>query len=450
MGSKYYKLKIGNRLDFSWDWKHDFPPVYILPFIEEEIKIRHGKKDSDGDIPLFIRQDVKTSLSNLTNLGLSFKYFEDTWKSFRSFSKGMTLAYLKGMHDGATVTESKNKKNSSQDTHIKDLKHAIWKIEHIKPSEELIAAIELVKSNGWKDWNTQLLGREQSLLPMLPGLPSEYLGVEFIPECLSLGLFLHDGRELYSEIVALFEIFILLNASNIKDPVIFSFASEYINSTEDAKDRYFLAVESVADKVRLYNDTFLALISGQGYLQKRLRKESLRQAWQSLILNGIESSQKGILLENFASLLFTEIEGLIIVEKNLRTQTAELDIVLQNNVARPFWINLGTPLIFVECKNWSKHVDVKEASALESKMRSRGRAVTMSIFLSVSGFTRPFFNHILNLSRDNLLIVAIQGRDIDKLFEDSLFDVTSWLEALMTSQAAGSLKNYQKIKKRSV
>ncbi|MDI1447230.1 restriction endonuclease [Polyangium sp. 6x1] len=325
------------------------------------------------------------------------------------------------------------------------IERAILRLEHASPSDEIAAAVAIVQRHGWKDWNSNFLDRERSLLPTVQGLPNATdLGAEHMAESVALGGFLYDGQLLYPEIVALFELYILLRATPPMDPVKFTFASEYVHTAEDAASCLTSSIGSIADKVRLYNHTFVALTDGQGVLQRRLRRDALCTAWQTANVDTLTAQEKGVRLEQFADLLLADIDGLMVVEKNLRTQTAELDLVVQNNVARPFWSNLGSPLIFVECKNWTKAADVREARALESKMRARGRVARMSIFLSVSGFTKAFTDHVASLARDDLLLVSIQGEDVGRLIGDSKSDTTKWLETIIATQASGRVSRARK------
>src|SRR4051794_19261765 len=73
-------------------------------------------------------------------------------------------------------------------------------------------------------------------------------------------------------------------------------------------------------------------------------------------------------------------------------------------------------------------------------MLDRGRAARLSIFISVSGFTRVFIDHAQSLARNNLLMVAVSGSDVERLMAEQNFDVSRWLEEMIAKQASGRVE----------
>jgi len=80
-------------------------------------------------------------------------------------------------------------------------------------------------------------------------------------------------------------------------------------------------------------------------------------------------NEKGQSLEDLIEVLFTSDDGLVLADKRVSTGDEEIDLVCMNNVNRPFWLALNSPLLFVECKNWTNHVGAKEVRDLKSKCR---------------------------------------------------------------------------------
>ncbi len=69
----------------------------------------------------------------------------------------------------------------------------------------------------------------------------------------------------------------------------------------------------------------------------------------------VTTRARGDALESLVdAIVRTEEPELQVIEKNLRTREEEIDLVLANGLRDPFWQSLSSPLILVECKNWSK------------------------------------------------------------------------------------------------
>jgi hypothetical protein len=124
--------------------------------------------------------------------------------------------------------------------------------------------------------------------------------------------------------------------------------------------------------------------------------------------------EKGRRLEDFARDFFRQF--FTIVSSNLNTENGEVDIVMENTNASPFWLEFGADM-FAECKNWSSHVPVHEILAFGNKVSlCRGR---LAFFLAVSGFTPDALQTIRNLavSANGPLIVPLTGDDIERALE---------------------------------
>jgi hypothetical protein len=115
-----------------------------------------------------------------------------------------------------------------------------------------------------------------------------------------------------------------------------------------------------------------------------------------------------------------------VVEKNLRTEEEEIDLVLSNGLSDPFWSTLTSPIIFVECKNWSKKAGVPELRVFESKMRDRAAICRIGIFVSRSGFTSTFMTRLKAIQADVGMIFAIDGIELAELVS-SKRRITDWL-----------------------
>jgi len=145
-------------------------------------------------------------------------------------------------------------------------------------------------------------------------------------------------------------------------------------------------------------------------------KMTLRQSWAAAIAEGLSSSDKGRLLEDFSVALFERIFK--VAARDLRTATEELDVVLEFQGGDSIWAQ--TPTILVECKNWSSKVPQKEVSALTAKARLD--SFDLAFILSVSGFTQDARmqarDYNLAERSQRRLLVLIEGSDVEHFLSD--------------------------------
>jgi hypothetical protein len=97
---------------------------------------------------------------------------------------------------------------------------------------------------------------------------------------------------------------------------------------------------------------------------------------------------KGQRLENLVCFLMSQVRDLSVVEHDLRTATEELDVVVQNRaLSGRSWMLPGSPLILVECKNWSTSVSQKEVSAFMLKAMGKRGTVRLGLMVGWNGYT---------------------------------------------------------------
>ena len=140
-----------------------------------------------------------------------------------------------------------------------------------------------------------------------------------------------------------------------------------------------------------------------------------------------DENQKGKHLENALESIFESHSELSIIQKRYDTTDEEIDLVIKNNVMSPFWINLRSPLIFVECKNWSKPVGAIECRNFEVKLRNHNNLTRIGIFVAATGVTKPFRTAMQRMNRDDQLIVVLEEKHLIE-FCESASDLPSWLE----------------------
>ena len=103
---------------------------------------------------------------------------------------------------------------------------------------------------------------------------------------------------------------------------------------------------------------------------------------------------KGKRFEDLIEYLFGRIQGLQIVYRDVRTETEEIDFVLENTDGSSPFPKAG-PLILVECKNWSGQCGMNELVAFQQKIRNRRGTCTVAFLISWNGFTATSYTEQL-------------------------------------------------------
>ena len=105
-------------------------------------------------------------------------------------------------------------------------------------------------------------------------------------------------------------------------------------------------------------------------------------------------------------------------------------MVVKNNVGRPFWTGLGSPLLFVECKNWQAPVGAAEIRNFEGKLANHSPLARIGILVAPGGFTSQAVAAIKRSSRDPYTIALADRMELDALAYGAE-PVLDWLERLL-------------------
>ena len=194
------------------------------------------------------------------------------------------------------------------------------------------------------------------------------------------------------------------------------------------------ASESLTEEAQALGRLFAVLASFNSKLGRDFwfaRAADLLGRIETFPRNDEETSarSRGDALEGLVdALVRTEEPELRVIEKNFRTTAEEIDLLLTSSLVDPFWVALGSPLILVECKNWAAKVGVPELRIFESKITDRGALCRVGIFISMSGFTRPFLDRLKSFQNTGGVIFAIDGSELRTLVM-SKTRLTDWLRS---------------------
>ena len=144
-------------------------------------------------------------------------------------------------------------------------------------------------------------------------------------------------------------------------------------------------------------------------LGNETRRSVAKKAWDLCGRAGLTPHVKGRRLEGLVCFLLSQIDDFRVVERNLRTETEELDAVIQQTQLYGVrcWSQLHAPFIFAEAKNWSSSVTQAEVSLLRVKMQGKRGSVRLGFLFAANGYTSDATAQELRFASDDLTIVLI-------------------------------------------
>jgi hypothetical protein len=143
------------------------------------------------------------------------------------------------------------------------------------------------------------------------------------------------------------------------------------------------------------------------------RREQLRAMWDEVRLN--QGRSDGRKLEAFAAAFFGE--AFTVHEKNVRTDTEELDLVLEASRESDPVFRKG-PYLLVECKDWrTQAVDQATVSKLATVLATRH--FKQAFLLTAGGFSAEALQQTRNVTQAmQVEIVLMDGNAIDAFLRE--------------------------------
>lgn len=249
--------------------------------------------------------------------------------------------------------------------------------------------------------------------------------VEFLDE---------DNFREYSEVVELAFLSVLAGIGDPDDEVSVDLADILSQWTDvyDREDWMRVALEvldelpgSLASKISRYNSFFQRISFSDANALMRYHKARARDILRQLPF-AETANDKGKALEDLMVEVFSSHPGLKILERRLNTGDEELDLVIKNGVRDAFWEAFVSPMMFVECKNWSSPVGASEFRDFAMKVENHAPACRIGVFVAANGFTSQFHEARRRGAGGQYTVLPITVADIEEFVDgDSL--VTDWL-----------------------
>lgn len=150
----------------------------------------------------------------------------------------------------------------------------------------------------------------------------------------------------------------------------------------------------------------------------------------SALQNITETTKKGKAFEDFLKKMFNAIDGLEVLEIK-QSPDEQIDLIIKNNINRPFWIYLNNPIFIGEAKNWTDKTPTSVLNTLRGKMDGHSNFSHIGFVIALNGFTERIENNIVRDGGGKKIIVPINGDDIGALLRRKL-DPIDWLENKIT------------------
>ncbi|MGI8331317.1 restriction endonuclease [Actinomadura scrupuli] len=233
----------------------------------------------------------------------------------------------------------------------------------------------------------------------------------------------------YPEPVMVVYLRLLLDAAP-KHMVVELDLSHVVANKTDARALHTGLAIRLMNKLDLYQRMFRPLSDREPEVRDLYARTQIRQLLDQLDQPAHAAKAKGDLLEKLMNQIFSSEPGLQVVQANYLTGDEEIDLIIKNNVDRPFWHNLGSALIFVECKNWSGPVGPNEVRNFEGKLLNHAGLVKVGILVAPNGFTKNVETAIRRSSRDLHTLLLIDRTDLDHLASGT-DHVLDWIENLL-------------------
>ncbi len=131
--------------------------------------------------------------------------------------------------------------------------------------------------------------------------------------------------------------------------------------------------------------------------------------------NAETSWDKGKRFEQLLCLFFSQIEDFHIFSSNYRTETEEIDVVIQirESCSTRCWARFEAPYIFIEAKNQASKVGQRIISTLIGILSVKGFSTKLGITISMNGFTADAKTQALRNSDAQKKIILLTADEID-------------------------------------
>lgn len=443
---QYTKLKVG---PVVFQWKNYVPAFLTFLFDEEDFFCRPDQLEDEDDRfeELGYRTRCGESKRRMDALGYNLDFFAEVYDTF---GDELERALRETLQEEFSL-------DTDGEMTAQDIQEAVTAhLSHFQPqsrTQDLIDFVEFVReclaSNfdipQFREPRRLRLGDRVVEVPFDQAI--RWHGEPDLADFESLQMFLLDRARLfrpsvvklscffdegylfeYPEVVSLMYCRLLLEAVAEGEEIVLDLA-DVVESPDEARELHEGMEPGITRKVHLYNRVFRVLSDNEADILERYAKAQGR----SLVLElgrTQPANEKGKVLEELMTAAFTSHPKLTVVEKRYSTGDEEIDLIVKNGLEGGFWTGLGSPLIFVECKNWTRNIGVRELRDFEVKLQNHYPLVKLGLLVAPGGFSRECAGELKRMSRDNYTIATVDLSDIRRFFDGDR-PLPDWLETVI-------------------
>ena len=185
-----------------------------------------------------------------------------------------------------------------------------------------------------------------------------------------------------------------------------------------AHREWVLAREDEYGQARRHAHRFRSSAQQWEYVQRFSKQLDLVEQTRQ----GNDKHAQGQELENLACLIFEPIPGIEVCERNLRSASEEIDLLLINESSIPFWHDrIGSPFA-VECKNWNRPVGAAVVRSFRELLRGKG--IMTGFLLSMEGITGNQYKDAMEVVRQSVrdrifVVIPLDKEHLKQIAESS-------------------------------
>lgn len=211
-------------------------------------------------------------------------------------------------------------------------------------------------------------------------------------------------------------------------PIASLFKPEVIELLVDLEAEVLVVDDYAVGKRLTPRPILLALAEVEVPISPASRQTICRSIW-GRISEGT-AQERGYRLEALLAFLFSQVQDLKVIERNYRTETEEIDLVLQvDNFSPRVWQRPGVPFILVEAKNRADKASQQVMSVLLTKLQTKRGTSRIAFLVSLAGFTEDAKMQELRFSTQDVCVVMIDRAELESLIEAE--DLDGSLETLV-------------------
>lgn len=158
----------------------------------------------------------------------------------------------------------------------------------------------------------------------------------------------------------------------------------------------------------------------ESYREFDLYAKSLQNILTEAI-NEEDKNKKGRLLEQLIRIMVEQDGRLKVYRNDVNTESEEIDLVIENQNTDSIFVQLQSPFILVEYRNWSSRIGAKEIRDFAQKIQNRPRMMCrVGCVVTTSILTEDANKELIGYRGKDFLICIIDNRDFEYMISKSI------------------------------